>query len=251
MTDKFIMPLLFMTAGAGALITGIMRRRRARAFGATPCRAIGSLEKGTWQFIAGKAHSPVSLVSPVSKTPCVFYLEKIKRYRSPDGYRDRNGGWEELPPNAYGGFFVRDGSGTALVLPCPENIDLCKPEAAEDTPLYDITSDTLIKSELIIAEDEGVTVLGSPQTFGEFMQYLRANAELNIPSDLVKELVKMESDPGAGGLPCFFGAGVDMVADQGYDDYIVRTKSAASLPIQIGGILLIFGASALLYALLV
>ncbi|MCX5784990.1 MAG: hypothetical protein NTX59_04830 [Elusimicrobia bacterium] len=257
MKDNLILPLLGFAAGLVMLVLGIIKRGRARSYKDIPCGGIGSQAGGARQFITGKAHSPALVSSPVTKTACLFYLETTDRKErerigtassSQGEWRSR---WVRESTNANGGFFVRDGSGTALVVPVPESVDFRKPAATEsnDSLLPDNTSGAIRKSELIIAEDEDVAVLGRPQSLGEFMQYLRQNTDICVPSGLLTELARLENDPGSSGMPCFFGPGVEKVADQSYGDYITGIASSASLLLQIGIVIAAIGAGALIYAL--
>lgn len=252
MEDKMLFPLLALAGGAVLFVMGLIKRGRARAYEKIPCTPAGSLAGRERQFISGKAHSPVHATAPVSKAACVFYLEKVdrkeERYSSQGG---DSGHWVRRDNNAYGGFFVSDGSGAALVVPTAESVDLSKPEASEsdDLPLNGGNSGAVRKFEAIISEGETVTVLGAPRPLSEFLQYLRQSTDKSLPADLLAELLRLEKEPGAAPLQCFFGDGVERVSDRAYGDYIAGTASSGASLMQIGGLLAAGGAGFLVHAL--
>lgn len=241
MQENLIIPLLLIGAGVLALLVGLAKRSRARDMETVPCRHISELLPGERQFITGKAQSPVLSDSPVSKKPCVFYREQIDQYRRQGG---RGGGhWERVSETYYGAFFIADPTGQALVLPRAGSLDLLRGELTLD----DI-SDTR-KSERALFPDEIVTALGTPRPLRELVGYLRGVYAAGVPPGLVAELIKMEQDPANAGLPCFFGDGLERVADQPYSDYTSGSASSAWLPLAGGAALLLGGLGALLYAL--
>lgn len=234
------------------LIMGLTKRGRARAYKKIPCLPAGSTAGGERRFISGKAHSPALTGAPVSKAACVFYLEKVDR-KEPN--YSRQGGdaehWVRRENNVYGAFFLRDGSGEALVVPTAASVDLSKPEASEsdDLPLSSGRSGAVRRSELIISEGETVTALGTPGTLGEFLRYLRRNTDRSLPADLLAELLRLEKEPGTKDLPCFFGDGIERVSDRSYGDYIAGTESSGTFLLQLGGLLAAGGAVFLVYSL--
>jgi hypothetical protein len=249
MPDNLILPFLITAAGAVLLFIGYSRREQALSFKAIPCRPIGSLAGGEKQFISGKTHSPFPVTAPVSKTPCVFYRERVER--SQHRSSSRGGGsnhWVTVSDTAYGAFFVTDPTGTALVFPgsCP--LDLVRPETSEsDDLLLGAMEGATRRTERIIDAEALVTVLGTPRHLGEFIQYLRQNAG-GISPDLVAELLKLENAAGPA-LPCFFGGGVQTVADQPYDEFTAGGESSASSLLWAGAAVTALGACAILYTL--
>lgn len=250
MTDQLLIPFLIAVSGAALLAYGLYKRGRAASYKATPCRPIGSLAAGERQFISGKAHSPCAVTAPVSKKNCVYYLEKIdqkEHHHSASGASHAS--WERRSTNSYGGFFVRDGSGTALVVPTAASVDFSKPEAEEsDDLLLTGGQGATRKAEAILCEDETVTALGEPRTLANFLAYLRQDAQLALHPDFTAELLKLEKEGGSG-MPCFFGEGVEKVTDLAYADYVAGTESSAALLLQLGAVLTAVGAAAVLYAL--
>jgi len=250
MTDQLLIPALIAVSGVVLLAYGLYKRGRAASYKATPCRPIGELVGGERQFISGKAHSPVVVTAPVSKKNCVYYLEKIdqkEQHHSSTGASHSS--WERRFNNSYGGFFVRDGSGTALVVPNSWSVDFQKPETEEsDDMLLSGGTDTTRKMEAILCEDEAVTALGTPRSLAEFMAYLRQDAQLAMHPDFTAELVKLEKEGGSA-LPCFFGDGAEKVADLAYADYVAGTASSAALLLQLGALLTAVGTAAVLYTL--
>ena len=130
-----------------------------------------------------------------------------------------------------------------LVLPRAGSLDLLRGKLTLD----DI-ADTR-KSERALFPDEIVTALGTPRPLRELVEYLRGVYAAGVPPGLVAELIKMERDPANAGLPCFFGDGLERVADQPYSDYASSSASSAWLPLAGGAALLLAGAGALLSAL--
>lgn len=252
MEGRIFFPLFALAGGAVLLVMGLIRRGRARAYKKIPCVPAGSAAGGERRFISGKAHSPVQTGAPVSKAACVFYLEKVDR-KEPN--YSRQGGdaehWVRRENNVYGAFFLRDGSGEALVVPTAASVDLSKPEASEsdDLPLSSRNSGAVRRSELIIAEGETVTALGTPGTLGEFLLYLRRNTDRSLPADLLAELLRLEKEPGTKDLPCFFGGGIERISDRSYGDYIAGTESSGTFLLQLGGLLAAGGAVFLVYSL--
>jgi len=250
--EGLLFPLLALAGGMVLLVMGLIKSGRARAYKKIPCVPAASPAGGERRFISGKAHSPVRTGAPVSKAACVFYLEKIDR-KEPN--YSRQGGdadhWVRRENNVYGAFFLRDGSGEALVVPTAVSVDLSKPEASEsdDLPLSGGNSGAVRKSELIISEGETVTVLGAPGTLGEFLRYLRQNTDRSLPADLLAELLRLEKEPGSSALPCYFGDGIERVSDRAHGDYIAGTASSGAFLLQLGALLAAGGAVFLVYAL--
>lgn len=250
MPDNLIIPFFITAAGAVLLILGISRRASALSFKALPCRNIASLAGGERQFITGKTHSPVPVTAPVSKTPCVFYQETVERNQEQHSTR-RSGSsthWVLVSDTAYGAFFVTDATGTALVAPGPGTLDLVRPETsdADAIQLFGGMPGSTRRTEKIIAVDALVAALGTPRSLGEYIQYLRQNAG-GVPAELVAELLKLEAS--GSDIPCFFGGGLQKVADQRYSDFVSGSESSASQLLWAGAALAAAGAGTLLYAL--
>jgi len=251
MPDNLLIPFLITAAGVVLLIIGISRRGRALSFKSVPCRPIASLAGGERQFITGKTHSPAAAPSPVTKTPCVFCHETVERneehYSSSGG--DSSTDWVLVSDAACGAFFVTDATGTALAAPGAGSLDLVRPETSDADAIQPFggTPGSLRRTERIIAADALVTVLGTPRSLSEFIQYLRQNAG-GISPDFLAELLKMEKGPGAG-IPCFFGGGLERIADQRYGDYVSGSESSASSLLWAGAAVTALGACAVLYTL--
>lgn len=246
-----IFPFLGFAGGVVLLVMGLVKRGRAQGFRQVPRRRIKAPDSGGRQFISGKANSPVTLSAPVTKAACVFYLEKIER--KPQSYGNRGTSyWVTESVNACGGFFVDDGTGAALVLPVSGSLDLSKPEAEESDalPLPGGNPGAVRKKELIISANEDVTVLGTPGSLGDLMAYLRQNPYLSLPSELLAELTRLEMDPAAGGLKCFFGPGVERVSDQPYEAYVEGTASSGASLMQLGLVLAVVCGGFIVYLLL-
>jgi len=251
MPDNLIFPLLIAAAGVIMLVMGLFRRGKSRSLKSVPCRPIASLAGGETQFITGTTQSPACSSSPVSKTPCVFYVETIEKNEKQYASQEHNTThWVLAAHNVYGAFFVVDASGKALVVPTPESLDLRRAETTEsnDIPLVGGMEGATRKTEQFIAANETVAVMGTPRPLSEFMRYVRQDAQLNVRPEFMAELLRLENgaDPG---MPCFFGGGIKRISDRSYSDYLAGTETSAAFLLQAGAALSAAGGAALLYTL--
>lgn len=251
MPDNLIFPLVIAAAGVVMLVMGLFRHGKSRSLRSVPCRPIASLAGGETQFITGTTHSPACSSSPVSKTPCVFYVERIEkneRHYSSNGHDTTH--WVTVADNVYGAFFVVDASGKALVVPTAPSLDLRRAETtdSDDIPLVGGMEGATRKTEQFIAANETVAVMGKPRPLSEFMAYVRRNAQLNVRSEFMAELLRLESGADAG-MPCFFGDGIERISDRSYSDYLSGTETSASFLLQAGAALAAAGGAAILYTL--
>lgn len=251
--NDLLFPVLGLLAGLIMLAYGSFRRLKARSFAATPCVPIGGEAAAPPFFISGKADSPDTVNAPVSGEPCVFYAETVEQ-RVRDHTSDRTGAqrchWELLGRNAYGGFFVRDGSGTAFVVPTPDSLDLQKTATTDSNEfLAGGLDEVKRRTELIIRPGEDVTVRGTPRPLREFLEYMRRNAQPALPTGLVGRLAAMENDPAASSTWCFFAEGAETVSDAPYADYVSITASSAASWLGAGALIAALSAAALLHAL--
>jgi hypothetical protein len=250
--NDLLFPVLGLIAGIIMLAFGFFRRRKAQSFEATPCVPIGSEAAAPPFFISGKADSPEPVNAPLSGESSIFYIETVDQRERNYGLGGSSGTrthhWNRIATNVYGGFFVRDGNGTALVVPTPENLDLQKPLTSESNELLAGEYDEVKRrTELIIRPGEDVTVKGTPRPLREFLEYMRRNEQLALPTGLVKQLAGMENDPA--GIWCFFGEGAETVADAPYADYVSMTASSAASWLAIGALVAALSTAALLHAL--
>lgn len=201
MPDNLILPLLIAAAGVIMLVMGIFRSGKSRSLKSAPCRPIASLAGGETQFITGTTQSPACSSYPVSKTPCVFYVETVekneRRYSS-NGHDTTQ--WVRVANNVYGAFFVADASGKALVVPTTKSLDLRRAETTEsdDIPLVGGMEGSTRKTEQLIAANETVAVMGTPRPLSEFMRYVRRDAQLNVRAEFMAELLRLETGAGPG-----------------------------------------------------
>jgi hypothetical protein len=233
---------------AGLVLAGVgySRRSSAGAMGAVPCRYLNALVPGERQFISGKARSPVKMQSPLSKADCVFYHEQVEEYRFEVGRGHRSAGrgrWERVADNFYGAFFVDDPTGSALVLPAGDSLDLGKAELTLDESLE------RRRTERAILQGETVSALGFPRRIDELIQYLRQAPGVKLSPELLGELLKLERDPACASLPCFFGRGLEKLADQPCADYIAGKGESAAGLLRTGWVLAAVGGALLLYSL--
>jgi len=231
--------------GLISLVVGLSRRARAGAIRALPCVYISGLKPRERQFITGKARSPVLIESPVTRQNCVFYYEITEEYRHNHSSSHRSAGhgsWDRVSDNFYGAFFVDDPTGAALVLPNYGALDLAKPEVTFDD------SPDRRRIERVILQGETVSALGVPRQLGDLVKYLR-QAGVNMHPDFLAEIMRMERDPAFAGLPCFFGDGLERLADQTWEEYAASTGESAAFLLQAGGAAALAGAALLLYEL--
>jgi len=241
--NAFVFGAVLLGGGLISLVVGLSRRARAGAIRAVPCVYISGLKPRERQFITGKARSPVQMESPVSRQSCVFYYEVTEEYRHNHSSSHRgagHGSWDRVSDNFYGAFFVDDPTGTALVLPNYGALDLAKPDVTFDD------SPDRRRVERVILQGETVSALGVPRQIGDLVKYLRHSGG-NMHSDFMAEIMRMERDPAFAGLPCFFGDGLERLADQTWEEYAASTGESAAFLLQAGGAAALAGAALLLY----
>lgn len=243
--DSLVLGGIIFSCGLIGLAAGFARRARAGAIRALPCVYISDLKPRERQFITGKARSPVQMESPVAKQSCVFYHEMTEEYRRDHSSGTRGtgrGSWDRVTDNFYGAFFVDDPTGAALVLPNYGALDLAKPDVTFDD------SPDRRRVERVILQGETVSALGVPRPIGDLVKFLR-HAGANLHPDLLAEIMRMERDPAFSGLACFFGDGLERLADQNWEEYAASTGESASFLLQAGGAAALAGAALLVYEL--
>jgi hypothetical protein len=243
--DSLVLGGLIFSCGLIGLAVGFARRARAGAIRSLPCVYISDLKPLKRQFITGKARSPARVTSPVSKQNCVFYYEVTEEYRRQHSSSHRSAGrgsWDRVSDNFYGAFFVDDPTGAALVLPNYGALDLAKPDVTFDD------SPDRRRVERVILQGETVSALGVPRAIGELVKFLR-HSGANLHPDFLAELLRLERDPAFAGLPCFFGDGLERLADQTWEEYAASTGESAAFLLQAGGAAALAGAALLLYEL--
>ena len=116
---------LLLGTGAGVWIffKGFRVFREFKIVADTPCIPIRSLPMGLVQ-VRGKALSDQLIPSPVTHTPCCFYLVKIEHYESGE-----HGGWKHYRTDMDGGkFYLQDQTGKVLIDSCSAEYDLPESE---------------------------------------------------------------------------------------------------------------------------
>ena len=246
-----LIPLGALLVGIVLIIFGLIKRGSANEYKAIPCSPITGLRDEERAFITGTATSPVHTRAPVSGESCVFYLEVVDRVHRDHGGRSGSMGHNHksrVSEKAYGGFLVKDGSGSALVVPHYGTLDLNKPETVKDDSLID-TDGSMTRTESVINEGETVTVLGRPRPLSDFMRYMRGNSGLDIPAAFLEQLLKLEAGEEGSSMMCFFGQGVEKVSDVAHADYVAGTANSASFLLKLGAALAVSGAGFFLYLL--
>ncbi len=250
MEDQMLLVVLAALTGLGLLIAGLFQRARASSFSSLPRRAPGEVRNGERAVVGGSAASPVQLSSPVTGTPCVFYLERVEKM-DPSGETggvssSRN--WSIVAVNPYGCFYVRDGGGSALVFPTYRSLSLARPEIEDGADLLAVPG-TVRRFENLIEADGPLTVIGTPRPLSDLMAWLRSGVDVKLPADAVERLAAMERDPAACATPCFFGDGVEAVADRGPEEFLAGRASSSAIMIQLGALLLAGAIAAAVYVL--
>ena len=100
--------------GVWSFFHGFMRLRRKRLIENLPTSTVRGLAMGLVE-LSGKAAHTRRLVSPLTKTDCVFYRYTVERYES----SGRSGHWVMVSNGDSDGcpFWLDDGTGTILVFP--------------------------------------------------------------------------------------------------------------------------------------
>jgi hypothetical protein len=114
---------LCLCAGLGLMAWSWLARRRRNFLAGVPETHIAELRPGVTTAVTGVAEAPELLVSPVSKTPCVFYEAQVyvQESRPPyfdDGTFPDSGDptmgpklvWVRGSREQVGGFYVRNGA---------------------------------------------------------------------------------------------------------------------------------------------
>lgn len=240
MQENIFIPLIAMAGGLIALVLGLAKGSRAKAAAAVPCRHISELAPGERQFFSGKARALAPLRAPVSGQPCAFYLETIDQLRR----TSRGGSYRErVADNYYGVFWVDDPTGSALVLPAYESLDLAKPPATAE----DLSGE--IRTERVILDGETVSAMGTPRSLQDLVNYLRQTPRANVSPEALAGLLEAAKAPSGASVPCFFGQGLEAAADRAYADYVAGGSGSASLLVKTGAALLVAGAAMLAYML--
>jgi hypothetical protein len=244
--EDLALPAVLLFGGLIILGIGLFKSSRARGIARWQRTAAGSLKEGGEQMVTGKARSAVTVSSPVTQTPCTFYLETVEEH-----YSGRSSGWSIIDQKPYGGFYLDDGSGSALVLPGAGCLDLVKPEitgASDGLPMDTYARATRRKEQFIVA-GEDVTVIGTPVPLGNLMAVLRSGVGIQMPAELMTELLNIEKEKGPVGMLCFIPGGLRAVSDASYEDYVSNAKASYSLYLQLGGLISILSLARFLYVL--
>lgn len=245
--ESLALPAVGLFAGLIMLAIGLLNGAKARSVSGWLRTPVGSLKEREAQMLTGKARAAVAVNSPVTQTPCAFYLETVEEYTS----GSRSSGWRIIEHRPYGGFYVDDGTGKVLVLPGAGCLDLLKPEitgASDGVPADTYTRSTR-RREHIIAAGEDVTVMGTPVPLGNLMGVLRSGVEYQLPPELMAELLALEKEKGPTAILCLYGPGLNTVADAAYDDYVASAKSSSSTFLQLGAIVTAVALAIILHTL--
>ncbi len=241
------MPAVGLVVGLIILAVGLFKGSRARVVAGWTRTPVGSLKENELQMFTGKALSSVTVNSPVTQTPCAFYLETVEEYCG----GSHASGWQVVEQKPYGGFYADDGSGKVLVLPGAGSLDLLKPEitgASDGIPMDTYTRSTR-RREHFIAAGEDVTVVGIPAPLGNLMGALRRGTGFQVPPDLMNELLALEKEKGPTAILCLYGSGLRTVVDAAYEDYLSGVKSSSGVYLQIGGLITVVTLAMILYTL--
>ncbi len=246
-SESFLLPAAGLFGGIVMLLIGLAKRYKASRLAGYRRTATGQLRPGEKQLVSGPAARLADLTAPISKKNCVFYREDVERLVVRTGRKHASTQWVKEGTNAVGGFRLDDGSGGVLVFPSPGCLDFSREALTEDSDIV-ATEGSLRRTEQALFDGDQVTVIGVPVTLARVMESVRAGAQLNLPTDLLGALVKLEKEGGAD-TPCFFGQSIGTLADLGYGEYSAETSSSAKFYLQAGGLLAGLGAAMLIYLL--
>lgn len=222
--DELFIGLGGLALGALLAVFGYLKEKKAASLASAPHRPCCGLEPGVPQVISGRVEAPLELKAPVSGRACAFFLAEVDIARYVHGRRSGGIRWTSSEIRPYGFFFVDDSFGRALVFPTRGSLDLVRsPES--DGALFPAEGDRRT-TESVILRGETVTVLGSPRPLPAFLDYLRSTPEVSLPAEGLERLLELSRDGAA--LPCFFGEGVSVVADQSCSDYVSSKRGSAS-----------------------
>ena len=245
--ESLALPAVGLFVGLIVLVVGLFKSSKARAAAGWARTRVGALKEKEPQMFTGKARSAFTVNSPVTQTPCAFYLETVEEHSG----GGRSSGWQIIEQKPYGGFYVDDGTGKVLVLPGAGCLDLLKPEITGVTE--SVSADVYMRStrrrEQFIAAGEDVTVMGTPVPLGNLIGALRNGVGMQLPPELMAELLALEKEKGPTALLCLYGPGLNTVADASYEDYLANAKSSSSTYLQIGGIITVITLAIILYTL--
>lgn len=237
--------LLGVAAGGGLSVYGWLFDREERSLAQAPLTPVGSLQRGNAAVVTGAVSCPALTYGPASAKPCAFYREEVQVLRVGrvgTGRKALYGEyWQVASERAIGGFFVTDPSGKAFVAAAGAKADCLqhKEESREGAGL--VEGDTWTR-ELRIDEGDNATVLGTPHSLGELIDYMGAReGGPTLPPELIEVLLRLQ---GAGeDFPCFYCDGAAfLVSGEGYEAFKKDLESSANAWLSVG--LLIGGLSA-------
>lgn len=247
-SQTLLVPLVGLAGGVLLLLAGLAKRHKANRLAGYRRTATGHLRPGEKQLVSGPASRLADLTAPISKKTCVFYQEDVERLVVTHGRKSASSRWVKEGSSSVGGFRLDDGSGGVLVFPRAGCLDFSREPATEDGDLV-ASEGSIRRSEQALFDGDQVTVIGVPVTLAAVLEQARAGSQLNLPTDLLGALIKLEKEGGSA-TPCFFGSGLGTVADLPYDTYAAEAASSARLYLQAGGIAAALSAAALAYTLI-
>ncbi len=224
--DELFIGLGGLALGALLAVFGYLKEKKAASLASAPQRPCCGLQPGVPQVICGRVEAPLELKAPVSGRPCAFFLAEIEVARFVQSGRSGGLRWTRAETRPYGFFFVDDSFGRALVFPTRASLDLVR-STESDGPLFPAEGDKRT-TESVVLQGETVTVLGSPRPLSAFLDYLRAAPEISLPAEGLERLLELSKDGAGAALPCFFGEGVSVVADQPCSEYVSSKRGSAS-----------------------
>lgn len=246
-SQTVLLPAAGLIGGVLLLIIGLARRFKANRLAGYRRTATGHLRPGEKQLVSGPAARLTDLTAPISKKNCVFYQEDVERLVVTHGRKGASSRWVKEGSTSVGGFRLDDGSGGVLVFPRAGCLDFAREAATEDGDIMAVEG-SIRRAEQALFDGDQVTVIGVPSTLAAVLEQVRGGAQLNLPTDLLGALVKLEKEGGAS-TPCFFGGGLGTLADLPYETYAAETASSAKLYLQAGALLAGLGALGLIYTL--
>jgi E3 ubiquitin ligase len=120
-SDDLILASFGLVGGIGGFFWGFQRLRRKRIIENIPTSKVRSLALGLVELV-GQAENPSPIISPLTKTPCVYYRYTIERYQS----SGRSSRWVTIAKGSSSGvvFWLKDDTGKILILPKSAELEI-------------------------------------------------------------------------------------------------------------------------------
>jgi len=224
--------------GLAVLAFGFWRRHEANHLKAFPLTPVAQARYGSPAAVSGIIQATAVMNSPVKGTPCVFY-RLLTEHQVEERYKDKHDGqyknrwvWKTVGESIDGGFFVGDGSGTALVVPTRRCLDL--DGGAETQTDSSIFGGGTRRTEWILVPGRAACATGTPQGPEAFIAAATGDPTLAVSPAVIARLRELVAS--AQPVPCYYLDALDTVLDRPYEDAVKSYEDSARVFIQYGGI---------------